>query len=358
MSGFRRWRAFTLVELLVVIAIIGILIALLLPAVQAAREAARRSSCSNNLKQAVLALHNYHDAYKTFVFAHGGTDYWSDCPHSCGDQYRQGNWQCRSGWTSLAPYMEATAFYEQMRNGYGGFRAWGPYPWSSGFEPWRLQMATLLCPSDGEASQKNANDIGRCNYAFCYGDNAYRSIWQTDPRGIFGYGRGHGFSDIKDGSSNTIALSEKCAGMWRQLSGGPLKSQISFPFTWGDPPSACMVRIGAPGQYVTSVETRGYNCMRWTDGRPSFSGFITAIPPNGPSCMAHYGDWDWGWYAASSYHPGGVNVAFADNAVKFINENINTGNLALPPVTSGPSPYGIWGSLGSRSGQEPGVNLE
>ena len=105
----RRFAAgFTLVELLVVIAIIGILVALLLPAVQAAREAARRTECNNNLKQLGLALHNYHDTHKAFVYRKGGTT---------GGTTAQSNQGRRSGFISLLPFMEQTPMYEQINAG-------------------------------------------------------------------------------------------------------------------------------------------------------------------------------------------------------------------------------------------------
>ena len=127
---------FTLVELLVVIAIIGILIALLLPAVQAAREAARRSQCTNQLKQFGLALHNYHDTYKSFVYRKGGTTGPSN--DGTNNQYR------RSGYISLLPFYEQGAMWDQIKS---GPPAEGPAGWS-GWTQWNDAPDMLLCPSD------------------------------------------------------------------------------------------------------------------------------------------------------------------------------------------------------------------
>ncbi len=107
----RRRRAFTLVELLVVIAIIGILVALLLPAIQAAREAARRTQCNNNLKQIGVALHNYHDVNKSFVYMKGGTAGYGNATRFDGNYYR------RSGIVSLFPYMEQGPLYDSIQAG-------------------------------------------------------------------------------------------------------------------------------------------------------------------------------------------------------------------------------------------------
>jgi prepilin-type N-terminal cleavage/methylation domain-containing protein len=104
-------RAFTLVELLVVIAIIGILVALLLPAIQAAREAARRTQCNNNLKQIGVALHNYHDVFKSFVYMKGGTNGYGDASRF------DGNYNRRSGIISLLPFMEQGALYDIIQAG-------------------------------------------------------------------------------------------------------------------------------------------------------------------------------------------------------------------------------------------------
>jgi glycogen(starch) synthase len=157
----KRVKGFTLVELLVVIAIIGILIALLLPAVQAAREAARRSQCTNNLKQFALAVHNYVDTYKVFPPKRAGTQ-------SGGCTNCNGNFG--SGWMRLLPFYEQQALYDQWSSPqtFGGtaFPAYGPCPWGPsdvGYQPYYQQVGVLLCPSDGNAATKNATEYGR-NY--------------------------------------------------------------------------------------------------------------------------------------------------------------------------------------------------
>ena len=348
-----RGRAFTLVELLVVIAIIGILVALLLPAIQAAREAARRGQCANHMKQAALALHNYHDTYKTFVFGHGGTN----GPGHPQPTPIQTNWACRSGWTSLAPFLEQQSWFDEISGavtiGSNTYQPWGPYPWNGGYVPWRTQFPTLLCPSDGNAPNKPANAIGRNNIVFCQGDRPTGGMWQTNTRGVFGYLWGNPMSKITDGTSTTIALGERCVGTPpTTMNGGPIRSRTAFPVGAWAPPSACLALQGTATNYVTSVQTKNYQGHRFTDGRGVRNLFVTAIAPNGPSCMQNYGDWHYGYYTASSYHPGGVNVAMADGSVAFISDSIETGDPTRSPVRAGPSPYGVWGALGTINGGE------
>ena len=124
-------RGFTLIELLVVIAIIAILIALLLPAVQQAREAARRTQCKNNLKQLGLALHNYHDNFGRFCPSRGGPN---DGANRNGDQ---------TGFVRLLPYMDQDAIYRQIRQDSNTV----PVCWDGAFLPWTTQINMLLCPS-------------------------------------------------------------------------------------------------------------------------------------------------------------------------------------------------------------------
>ncbi len=159
-TGKSRQPGFTLVELLVVIAIIGILVGLLLPAVQAAREAARRMQCQNNLKQLGLALHNYHDAYKKFVYRSGGTG-----PRPNGSGLNDSNRARRSGFISMLPFLEQGNMWNAIKAGDATHAPEGPRAWS-GWGPWNTSPGYMRCPSDsGYSNARRTN-----SYAFCTGD--------------------------------------------------------------------------------------------------------------------------------------------------------------------------------------------
>ena len=195
LRGRKRRLAFTLVELLVVIAIIGILVALLLPAIQAAREAARRSECLNNLKQLGVAHQNYHDTFNSFVYRKGGTN---------GSDSATSNRGRRSGFISLLPFLEQQGMWETIVN---GTPPEGPSAWS-GWGPWNDAPDSLLCPSDAGYPNKD----GRHNsYAFCIGDRAENANNQNGAtvRGMFGVNQTVTFAQILDGTSNTILMSER-----------------------------------------------------------------------------------------------------------------------------------------------------
>lgn len=340
MLRFVSRRAFTLVELLVVIAIIGILIALLLPAVQAAREAARRAQCSNNLKQLALALHNYHDSNRSFPFRQGGT------MGSGGNEGRL------SGWVSLLPYMEQGPLFQTISNvatiNGTSYPAWGPLPSNLDYEPWQAKVAALMCPSDpgAEAAQ---NEIGRTNYTFCIGDTVADSTLVKNTRGLFGYYSACKFRDMADGTSNTVALSERAIGVDPMKLKGGVAQGISGLET---NPASCLATEGANGFYETSTTTVDWSGKRWCDGVPVFNAFTTVLGPNSPSCLAGSSETDAGIFSASSHHPGGVNAGMGDGSVRFVNDTIDTGNTSLPAVTSGPSPYGVWGAMGTKDGGE------
>ncbi|MFV1964836.1 MAG: DUF1559 domain-containing protein [Pirellulaceae bacterium] len=356
-----RWRAanlgFTLVELLVVIAIIGILVALLLPAVQAAREAARRMSCSNQLKQFGLALHNYHDTYKTFVYRKGGTTGSS----SSSNVYR------RSGYISLLPFIEQQPMYDQIMGGGGSpvSAPQGPAGWRS-WSYWNDAPDILLCPSDGGYPDKGGAYL---SYVMCIGDQISGLGDDRTPRGIFSRERGCRIAEILDGTSNTAMMSERL-------------NQAGTPSHRGRSPSAVIARevehvlgVGqAPGirgnpnicngitdgkYFIAGTAIQSYFGTNWHDGQPMHVGFTTVLPPNSPAC-ADGGSWADSYTAIlppASRHPGGVNLVRADASVDFVSETIDSGNVNIGETSygsfQGQSPWGVWGAMGSKEGGEP-----
>jgi len=356
-----RWvrRGFTLVELLVVIAIIGILIALLLPAVQAAREAARRSQCTNNLKQLALGMHTYHDAKNAFPWMHG----WSNNGTRNAQPY--GCEACNTGMIFIFPNVEQGPLYNQISQfqTFGGqtFLPYGPCrAVFAAYTPFTGRVPALECPS----AQLGLPWLGwgptPGNYVFCAGDSittpeiygpAYNRAAPTNARGIFFYASAVRIADITDGTSNTILLGEKANGVDAfDVRGMMAVSQPSV-----SPPFPCMATASG-GKYnagVTTIVARPLAAL-WVEGFMSNSSFNTVLPPNGPSCTT--GGWDGygGLYPPSSYHPGGVNVAMADASVRFISNTIDTGDLTQPEPLNATqkSPYGVWGALGSKQGTE------
>jgi type II secretory pathway pseudopilin PulG len=332
------------VELLVVIAIIGILIALLLPAVQAAREAARRSQCTNNLKQLGLAIHNYVDTYKMFPA-------------------RSNLFTTRSSWlVRILPYVEQKPLYDQVQaTAPGGVLPYQGVFGADPFAPWYVTIPGYVCPSDGAAiapcrSGGDSWDMGHNSYRGCGGDRVENDNGNPGNRGIFSaYYKWRPMADVTDGLSNTVACSEAC------VSSGTNNIRGSITTSWagiGDTtgplssliPNLCLQRKG-PNNTVTGGSFDSMSGRRWSDGVPGFSAFYTVLPPNSPSC-SEGNDYPWVLLSASSYHPGGVNIGMGDASVRFVSDTIDTGNLSLAPVDSGASPYGVWGALGSMKGGE------
>ena len=404
----KNQRGFTLVELLVVIAIIGVLVGLLLPAVQAAREAARRMSCSNNFKQIGLAMHNYHDAYKQLPSQMTGPRDDTVWHLNRIDNAVQGS---SSAFVGMMPFMEQQALWEQIANPYGFnldgsvravtdlFPAFGPHCDTAApnggrnYKPWNTQVPGLRCPSDpglGLPAQ------GRTNYATCLGDaiqNQYEGIGvgadadaqqsRASQRGVFVARKYLKFRDILDGTSNTIAMGEIVTDLGdRDVRGVPgfnvavqatgidaLAGDVDAcdgavdplrPLFWA--PASATIQ----GAAWTVIYGRGY---MWASAAPLNTGFQTIRPPNKPSCASIQ---DWGSYAAegvytaSSHHQGGAHVLMSDGAIKFITDSIEAGDVnanpaylgntaGATPVNAVPganSPYGLWGALGTRANKE------
>jgi prepilin-type N-terminal cleavage/methylation domain-containing protein/prepilin-type processing-associated H-X9-DG protein len=352
----RKNRGFTLIELLVVIAIIAILVALLLPAVQQAREAARRSSCKNNLKQLGLALHNYHEVYGMLVFRKGGsTGPVADTSH---------NRNRLSGFMGLLPFLEQAALFNIVQAGdVGGTFGWqpgGPEGWSTTVWWYPGPMEVLMCPSESGGPGASTTETRAHSYAFCMGDHIAGGTSSRDARGLFAYQRCSRFRDATDGTSNTIMMSERIRaefGIGTQPEVRVKHGLMTGIAAIATNPSACMAEQ-LNGFYINAAGVKGrFGTRRW-DGQPERVGFHTILPPNGPSCDVEANvnaDSATTILTAASEHTGGVQVLMADGSVHFVSENIDTGNLSFPPPPvngNGPSPYGVWGALGSKSGGE------
>lgn len=359
---------FTLVELLVVIAIIGVLIALLLPAVQAAREAARRMQCTNHQKQIALATHNFHDARKYLPA------YWKDEVFSkisgVNGSYGDMSYVC-----AMLPFLEQSALFEDVVAN-ASLSSWKA-PRDSSSDIWTTKISTLVCPSATSKPTRPA-EIGFNHYHACTGD-----LWvgynESCTRGVFVDGAAMvcGFGQVTDGTSNTILISEMDSPLREGgTTDGSLKiiggivAQVPFPSgTDVGVPKDCLDKAGSNGMFVGNSTNQSHVSRRWGYSGVYTSRFYTILPPNSPSCSIN-DDGEGAIIAtASSNHKGGVNGALVDGSVRFFSNTVNATNLDKTPfdpptgytaVTDkgqqkkyqGPSLYGVWGALGTRSGGE------
>jgi prepilin-type processing-associated H-X9-DG protein len=361
-----------LVELLVVIAIIGTLVGLLLPAVQSAREAARRSTCSNNLKQWGLALHSYHDARQSLPYYNGG-----DVTTRISGEYQMpvigtavstgtyagiGSW---SGFVPLLKYTENQSVAMKIQP--------SDTPWAAGSgSSWvKFQPPMLLCPSDFPPENLQASGAeAQNNYMFSVGDQTgnLHYDWAACPaagcttkgvvRGLFGMNSAIRFKNITDGLSKTIMMSEGVRARVSAATGSEYPGINDWAGNSGantSNPSACYQSFSG-GQYTTGVSSPWRStCGSAYFGRAMHVCFNTILRPNGPVCVDAGGTAN-GVIPPRSRHVGGVQVVFADGAVQFINENIDNNNAesltSVMPAENAASPCGVWGALGSRAGGE------
>jgi len=291
----KRLVGFTLVELLVVIAIIGILIALLLPAVQAAREAARRSQCTNNLKQLGLAMHNYHDTHKCFPYG------WK--AEAADKSHRRDCWYHR-----ILPFIEQGPYSDKYEADVTQYVHMIPATLAG------IAVNVMMCPSDPSSPAVGAggsNNGFQGNYAVCAGGGTgtpiNMNIISTDPGGMFGTsqpGFARSFASCIDGTSNTLLASE---GMIRGSTGATWGELGGY---WGGAPHGSYAFSSAEPPNTT-VPDRVYSCKSTTW-------------PNAPCENGNAGGLTGRWNFARSYHPGGVNATLCDGSVRFVSETVNT----------------------------------
>jgi prepilin-type N-terminal cleavage/methylation domain-containing protein len=340
MRLFHRRTGFTLVELLVVIAIIGMLIALLLPAVQAAREAARRSQCTNNMKQLAIGFHNYHDSKNKLPRM--GYDY-SATTTTCQSSdcvCRNGPGWCPIFWTGayvqILPYIEQMPVYNQWIMGCSWHETINS---SLGLNS---KIGTFRCPSD-----RFNQDIAQCNYRYSSGPSLGLRDESRD-RGMFFEFRERAFADITDGLSNTIMLGEKLIFDNSELLTGRCGNQSPSQAVDYEKPTQAQLEA-----WGLQLKNAGWPGLGWDYCHAGPNWFYPLIvfnesaPPNWhypdmgyasaeAGCTSHRNE-GWAIRTARSKHPGGVNVALGDASVRFISETID---------------LATWQGLGSRNGHE------
>lgn len=343
----RRVRlGFTLIELLVVIAIIAILIALLLPAVQQAREAARRTQCKNNLKQLGLAQHNYHDVHLTFPI----TVAWNNFPDE-----RIGNFSDK---VAMLPYLDRASEYN-AHNPYS--RPYESAGWfgSDNITAFGGTLPIFNCPSTPHNHKNSNHNRATHTYAVNMGVMRYNGGGRQGTHNGMGYYAAYGstpdppvrFRDVTDGTSNTASYAEFVPSPGANGTGG-----TSDPFTrkfqtyeWaGNLPTHDGLRDSCLANHAAGNLGRMNDTWRQSVKGSSWSwAFIgTGVSyshnmlPNEPSCHHFDGGTDWGGdnlFAASSIHTGGAQILLADGSVRFVSENIDKTT---------------WWGLGTRNGGE------
>ena len=299
---YRQPRGFSLIELLVVIAIIAVLVSLLLPAVQQAREAARRTQCKNNLRQIGLALHNYHDVAKCLPFGMGGT----------GTKY--------SALSQLLPQLEQANLYARID--------FNKAITDVGNTSARmLEVPVFRCPSDFANSSPSSG--GGVNYL----PNKGASLLWQDPKadGVIYYNSSTRLKDLTDGTSNTAAYSER---MISDGSNGIVTPDsdtflsTANPSTQNDAVRFCdAVDIANPANQFPQ-----FMGAPWIDGK---HGYQHISGPNARSCGFQPGGK--ATMAANSRHVGGVHLLLCDGSVRFSSSSID---------------IGVWRAVGTRNGGE------
>lgn len=300
-----RRGGFTLIEVLVVVTIVGVLITLILPAVQSAREAARRAQCTNNLKQLGIAVHGY--VSRTGVFPRGDGGY---SPH-----------------VMLLADLDLAHLYNALNM--AGFTA--PDVHLSNGTVWATRVGGFLCPSDHRSS---VQESAGTNYAGNYGVGFTQL--EALANGPFGWEKSgpFGYEAVTDGSSSTVAMAEWCLGVPRGVrdrkrSVFEIDDYVTKDTVFESYISRCV-------KYKNLKTSFGFKGSDWVMYALGQNTYNHALPPNSPTCKSDTGP-RFGAWTASSVHPGGANALYADGHVRFTSESIS-------PQT--------WRALGTRNGGE------
>ena len=347
-----RRRGFTLIELLVVIAIIAVLIALLLPAVQSAREAARRSQCVNNLKQIGLALHNYHDVVNSFPMG-AGSGMWQVNVYQAK--------QCWSIHSAILPQLEQTVLYNAINFNFGVGTATTLICNIVNSTVYLTPVKAFFCPSDPRSDQVLTAGFGTANNNYFGSIGATTDILKGNAAsvpslasvpttGLFAFQQSKPISQLIDGTSNSVAFSESTVGSSSAGARSKLIGMNNVPipstaiqYSAFTNPSGVLSGIATCSATWTagpaSIDKQRGDA--WVHGAMAMTLFNTIATPNaeadqwthcssGSGALANFSN-------ADSWHPGGVTVLMADGSVRFIKDSINR-------MT--------WWSLGTISGGE------
>ncbi len=310
-------------------------------------------------------MHNYHDTFNKFPSRQGGT----------GWQNTTSNGNNGGANMQILGFLEQTVLYDQMRSpltvGSITYQPWGPIPSDGNYPPFTVQVPTFQCPSSTPSSVPGWNCY--TNYGFSAGDSSHAASQHTSPdnvdiythgnsvnartnvRGLFGFYTDRRFADITDGTSNSIAMGEMATGdNGFSVRGGMARVQ---PAAVVDSPITCLNVLdpATRGRLRSDLNTVAWRGRYAFHGRMPYTGVNTILPPNSPVCLSQDDNSNRrGQFPVSSYHPGGAFVLMADGSVRFISESIDNGNLSVRDVrtASGPSPYGVWGAMGSIRGGE------
>jgi prepilin-type N-terminal cleavage/methylation domain-containing protein/prepilin-type processing-associated H-X9-DG protein len=315
-----RRRGLTLVELLVVVAILATLVAILLPALQAAREAVRRTSCTNNLRQIALAATNHEAARRRWPVG-AESRAWAERPDLSHQFFR---WSVLA---HLAPFYEEGALLEALDLSVPLYTEPAPDSIAAQNKPIVKQTVPLfLCPSDKMTAVSEV--FGPTNYAGCTGSGSGGGT-PFDTDGMFFINSRTRPKDVTDGLSKTVAFSESLlgAGPIAGLSPAGIEPATGYGFVFATPLTDTV--CGRPF-YYNYTDLRGFS---WANGEYRTTLYNHARLPNDPrlDCLAALMNTTdmarlyagYGWRAARSRHPGGVNVALADAAVRFITDDVD-----------------------------------